>query len=123
LTLKKTLKFLISNSIPLKFIRLFFHKNLICSQGITYNPCAEGCGGGFFILKNIITESFNNGEQNGYQKLLIGCVLGNDGNGGKGLLFVLQSLSTIKKGTRIPDVQMTPFKVSLTTPSIRNALA
>jgi len=25
-----------------------FNKNLICLQGIAYNPCPEGCGGVFF---------------------------------------------------------------------------
>ena len=43
-------------------------------------------------------------EQNGYLKILIGCVWRNDGRGGGGLV-ALQSLSTIKKGTRTIDFQ------------------
>ena len=46
-----------------------FYINLICPQGITYNPCPEGCGG-IVILKDIICGSFNYVEQNGYLKIL-----------------------------------------------------
>jgi hypothetical protein len=43
-------------------------------------------------------------EQNGYLKILIGCVLGNDGRGGG--LGALQLLSTIKKGTSPLNFQL-----------------
>jgi hypothetical protein len=35
-----------------------FNKNLICPQGIIYNPYPEGCGGSV-ILKNKISRPFN----------------------------------------------------------------
>ena len=57
-----------------------FHLNLICPGGITYNPCPEGCGGDV-IFKYIITGPINYAEQNGYLKIFIGCVWGNDGRG------------------------------------------
>ena len=65
--------------------------------GISYNLCPEGCGGGGFILKDIISGLFNYVEQNGYLKILIRCVWGKGGLGGG--LIALQSLSTIRKGT------------------------
>ena len=65
-------------------------------QGITYNPCPEGCGG-FVILKDLISRTFNYVEQNGYLKILIGCVWGKGGV--RGGFVALKSLSTIKKGT------------------------
>ena len=42
-----------------------FNKNLICPQGITYNPCTEGSEG-VIILKDLISRTFNYVEQNGY---------------------------------------------------------
>ena len=33
-----------------------FNTNLICLQGITYNPCPEGCGG-VVILKDLISRT------------------------------------------------------------------
>jgi hypothetical protein len=54
-------------------------KNLIYPQGITYNPCPERCGG-FVILKHLISRASNYIEQNGYLKILIGCVWGNGGH-------------------------------------------
>ena len=47
-------------------------------QGITYNPCPEGCEGAV-ILKDIISRPFNYVEQNVYLKILIGCVWENGG--------------------------------------------
>ena len=47
--------------------------------------------------KDIFYFEINYAEQNGYLKILIGCVWGNDGRGGG--LVALQSLLTIKKGT------------------------
>ena len=35
-----------------------FYKNFICLPGITYNPCPEGCGG-IFIVKDLISRTFN----------------------------------------------------------------
>jgi hypothetical protein len=55
-----------------------FYINLICPQGITYNPCTEGSEG-VIILKDLISRTFNYAEQNGYLKILIGCVLENGG--------------------------------------------
>ena len=73
-----------SNMPPTKFIRSpFLYISLICPQGITYNRCPEGCG--VAIIKNIISGPFNYFEQNGYLKILIGCVWGNGWRGG-GLL-------------------------------------
>jgi hypothetical protein len=57
---------------------LSINKNLYAPQGITCNPWPEGCGG-CVILENIISRIFNYVEQNGYIKLLIGCVWGNSG--------------------------------------------
>ena len=48
--------------------------------------------------KHIFYLKINYAEQNGYLKMLIGCISGNDGRGGGGLV-ALQLLSTIKKGT------------------------
>ena len=45
-----------------------FHKNFIYSRGITYNPCAMGCGGGVAFLKDIISRPFNFAEQNANRK-------------------------------------------------------
>ena len=73
-----------------------FNKHLICSQGITYNPCPEGWGEAV-ILKDLISRTFCNVEQNGYLKILIGCVWGKGGRE-RGIV-ALKSLSTIKKGT------------------------
>jgi hypothetical protein len=47
-------------------------------QCINYNPCPVGCEGAV-ILKDIISGLFNYVEQNGYLKILIGCVLGKGG--------------------------------------------
>ena len=44
-------------------------------------PFPKGCGGGFVILKDTISRPFNYIEQNGYLKILIGCVWGNGGRG------------------------------------------
>ena len=49
-------------------------------QGIIYNPCSEGSGGGVY-LKDIISGAFDYVEQNGYLKILIGCVWRNGGHG------------------------------------------
>ena len=49
-------------------------------QGITYNPCPEGCRGAG-ILKYIISGLFIYVEQNDYLKILIGCVWGSGGRG------------------------------------------
>jgi hypothetical protein len=48
--------------------------------------------------KYIFYLEINYTEQNGYLNIFIGCVWGNDGLGGGGVV-ALQSLSTIKKGT------------------------
>ena len=47
-----------------------FHKNLICPQGITYNPCPEDSGGSV-LLKGIISWTLNCVEQNSHLKILI----------------------------------------------------
>ena len=53
--------------------------------------------------KHIFYQEINYAEQNGYLKVLIGCVCENDGRGeGRGLV-ALQSRSTIKKDTRTLD--------------------
>jgi hypothetical protein len=63
----------------LKFLRQhFLQKKPYMPQGITYKPCLEGCEGNV-ILKNIFSGLFNNVEQNGYLKILIGCVWRNGG--------------------------------------------
>ena len=46
-------------------------------------------------------------EQNGYLKILIGCVWGNDGRGG---IVALKSLSTIKKDTSPLNFQLNVLK-------------
>ena len=56
-------------------------------------------GGGVVIFKYIISRAFNYVEQNGYFRILIGCVLGKGVRGRGGGLFALQSLFTIKKYT------------------------
>ena len=57
--------------------------------------------------KYIFYLEINYAEQNGYLKILTGCVWGNDGRGG---LVALQSLSTIKKGTSHSNFQLNePF--------------
>jgi hypothetical protein len=53
--------------------------------------------------KHIFYLEINYAEQNGYLKILIGCVWGYDGCGGG--LVALQLLSTIKKGTRALNFQ------------------
>ena len=53
--------------------------------------------------KHIFHLEINYAEQNGFLKILIGCIWGNDGRGGG--LVALQSFSTIKKGTRTLDFQ------------------
>ena len=50
-----------------------FYINLICPQGLIYNPC-PGWSRGVFILKYKISGPSNYAEQNGYVKILIGCV-------------------------------------------------
>jgi hypothetical protein len=55
-----------------------FYINLMCPQGITYNLCTEGSEG-VIILKDLISRTFNYVEQNGYFKILNGCVLENGG--------------------------------------------
>ena len=57
-----------------------FYMNLICLKGITYNPGPKGCGE-IVILKDRISGPFNYVEQNGYLKILFGCVWGNGGRG------------------------------------------
>ena len=61
-------------------------------------------GGGVDIPKGIVTGVFKYAEQNSHLKILIGCVWGNDGRRGRGLV-ALQSLSTIKKGTSPSNFQ------------------
>jgi hypothetical protein len=51
-----------------------FYISLICPQGINYHPCTEGSEG-VIILKDLISRTFNNIEQNRYIEILIGCVL------------------------------------------------
>jgi hypothetical protein len=93
----------------LKFLRQRFLQNLICPQGITYNPRPEGCGGGGVVtLKDLVSRTFNYVEQNGYLKILIGCVWGNSGL--ERWLVALQSLSTIKRTQSLSiSNQMSPF--------------
>jgi hypothetical protein len=52
--------------------------------------------------KHILYLEINCAEQNGYLKILIRCVWGNDERGGP---VALQSLSAIKKGTRTLNFQ------------------
>ena len=52
-----------------------FYINLICLQGITYNPCTEGA----IILKDLISRTFNYVKENGYLQILIGCFWVNGG--------------------------------------------
>ena len=57
--------------------------------------------------KRIFCLFINYAEQNGYLKILIGCVSGKDGRGG---LVALQSLSTIQNGTSPLNIQLNePF--------------
>jgi hypothetical protein len=56
-----------------------FYKNLISPQGITCNPYPEGFGG--VSSKHNFYLEINCAEQNGYFKILIGCVSGNGGRG------------------------------------------
>ena len=51
----------------------------ICAQGVTCNPCPEGCGR-VVILNYIISGPFNYVEQKGYLKILIECVRRNGGH-------------------------------------------
>ena len=48
-----------------------------------YIPCPQSSGVGVF-LKDFISEPFNQDEQFCYLQILIGCVLGDDGRGGRG---------------------------------------
>ena len=79
---KRALKLLIDN--PVNLLQSLydhpFYINLLCPQGITYNPCSEGCRG-VVILKCIIARLFNYVQQKGYFKTFIGCVWGNGGRG------------------------------------------
>ena len=59
-------------------------------------PLRNG-GGGVVILKDIISKLLNCFKENGYFKILIGCVWENGGRG-RGLV-ALQSLLTIRRGT------------------------
>ena len=72
--------------------------------------------------KHTFYLEINYAEQNGYLKILIGCVWGNDGRGG---LVALQSLSTIKNGTSPLNSQSNEpfFEVSTTTPSLKPYMA
>ena len=66
--------------------------------------------------KDIFYLEINYAEQNGYLKILIGSVWGNDRRGGRELV-TLQSLSTIKKGTSHFNFQSNePFLESLRRP-------
>ena len=106
--LKRVLELLITNPMTLSevYMTTLSIKNLICPQGVTYIPCPEGWG--FVILKDIISGSFNYVEQNGYLKILIWSVWGNDGSGG--LAFALWSLSTSKKDTSSLNLKLNePF--------------
>jgi hypothetical protein len=53
--------------------------------------------------KHIFYLEINYAGQNGYLKILIGCVWGNDGRGGG--LVALQLLLTIKEGTSHSNFQ------------------
>ena len=53
-----------------------FYKNLICPQGITYNPSLRAVSG--CHTKNVVSGLFNYNKQNGYLKILVGCIWGND---------------------------------------------
>ena len=79
-TIKRTITLSISNPMSpfWSFYDNAFYENLICPLGITYNPCPEGCEG-VVILKDLISRTFNYAEQNGYLKILIGCVWGEGG--------------------------------------------
>ena len=69
---------------------------LIYPQGITYNPCPEGCGGDV-ILKDIISGPFNILNKMAISKFCL-AVFGEMVGVGGGLVAI-RSLSTIKKGT------------------------
>ena len=72
-----------------------FYIYLMYPQGVAYNPCCEGPGGGAFILNDIIFEPFIYVEKNGPLKILIRCVSENGGPG-RGLI-ALQSLWILKR--------------------------
>ena len=120
--LKRTLQIPLTNSMNpiLSLYDYPCYKNLTCPRRITHNPCPKGYG--VVILKDIISGPFNYAEQNGYLEILIGCV------GEKvsvwGGLIILQSLSTIKKGTSLFNFQSNEsfFVVFMTTSWIRSAL-
>jgi hypothetical protein len=50
--------------------------SLIYPQDITYNPCTDGSEG-VIILKDLISRTFNNIDQNRYLNIFTGCVLDN----------------------------------------------
>ena len=85
MNLKRALELLITN--PMSLLRSSYdhalYTYLTCPQGTTYNPCPEGCG---VVISNIVSEPFNYVEQNGYLKILIGCVWGKGGHGKRGWL-------------------------------------
>ena len=83
-----------------------FDKNLIYPQGLTYNPCPEGCGGVSSSKIYFLSENQQRWTKY-YLKIFIGCVWG---NGEHAVLVAFQSLSTIKKGTSHSNFQLNePF--------------
>jgi hypothetical protein len=59
--------------------------------------------------QHIFYLEINYTEQNGYLKILIGCVWGNDGRGGEAV--APRSLSTIKKGTSSLNFQSNEYSL------------
>ena len=86
-----------------------FNINLICPQGINYNPCPEDCGGSV-LLKGIISWTLNCVEQNGHLKILSD-VFG-EMVGVERVLVAFQSLLTLNKGTRTHLEIISEFAIS-----------
>ena len=89
--LKRALELMITNLMS-PFQNLYdcpFYRYFICPKGTTYNttynPCPEGCEGGF-ILKDIISGPFNYVEHNRYVKMFIRSIWGKCGRGRRGQL-------------------------------------
>ena len=58
-----------------------FYIYFICPMALLTTPAMRSVGMEVIILKDIVSEHFNYVEENGYLKILIGCVCWNGGRG------------------------------------------
>jgi hypothetical protein len=94
-------------SLFLSFYDNPYYKNLICPRA-QLKTLAPRVVGECPPQKDIFYLEINYTEQNGYLKILIGCVWGDDERGGG--VVTLQLLSTITKGTSHSNFQLNePF--------------